>query len=63
MSRLPVEEASVPWARPSPAYSPPDFTAPFVLTAAWADPDIGQQGFNPQWNTLGTNNSYSGYIN
>ena len=50
---MPVEEASVPWTRPSPAYSPPDFTAPFVLTAAWADPDIGQQGFNPQWNKLG----------
>ena len=45
----------MPWTRPSPAYSPPDFTAPFVLTAAWADPDIGQQGFNPQWNKLGTN--------
>jgi hypothetical protein len=30
----------VPWTVPWPDYSPPDFTAPFILTAAWADPPL-----------------------
>jgi hypothetical protein len=30
----------VPWTVPWPDYSPPDFTTPFVLTAAWADPPL-----------------------
>jgi hypothetical protein len=29
-----------PWTVPWPDYSPPDFTAPFVLTAAWVDPPL-----------------------
>jgi hypothetical protein len=35
----------VPWSVPWPDYSPPDFTAPFVLTAAWADPPLGNKDF------------------
>jgi hypothetical protein len=32
---------TVPW----PEYSPPDFTAPFVLTAAWEDPQLSSKNF------------------
>jgi hypothetical protein len=32
---------SVPW----PDFSPPDFTAPLVLTACWADPPLDSKDF------------------
>jgi hypothetical protein len=35
----------VPWSVPWPDYAPPDFTAPFVLTAAWADPPLDRKDF------------------
>jgi hypothetical protein len=37
----------VPWTLtvPWPDYSPPDFTAPFVLTASWADPPLDSKDF------------------
>ena len=36
-------------------YSPVEFTAPHVKEAVWADPDIGEEGFTPKWNTLDGN--------
>ena len=37
---------------PLSSYTPVVFTAPFVLTAVWADPDLGAAGFTPLWNEL-----------
>ena len=36
-----------PWYVPLSSYTPIEFTAPFVLTAVWADPDLGAAGFKP----------------
>jgi hypothetical protein len=35
----------VPWAVPWHDYSPPDFTVPFVFTAAWAEPPLDSKDF------------------
>ena len=40
-------------------YSPPEFTAPHVLEAVWADPDMKADGFNPKWNKIDANVSYN----
>ncbi len=33
-------------------YDPPQLTAPHVLTAPWADPQLGQPGFTPTFNQI-----------
>lgn len=33
-------------------YCPTAFTAAFVLSAAWADPQLGADGFDPRWNSV-----------
>ena len=53
VSRQQVSDDEVSWSTPVSSYSPPQFTASFVLTAAWADPPLEAEGFNPAWNTLG----------
>ena len=50
--RAPVPDLTVPWDVAMPDYSPTAFTAAFVLTAAWADPQLGAEGFAPSWNTV-----------
>jgi len=50
--RFQVTEEQVPWSVPLSSYTPVEFTAPFVLTAVWADPELGAAGFNPLWNKL-----------
>ena len=52
VARAPVSDDEVSWGSPVPGYSPPKFTAPFVLTAVWADPELGTQDFDPKWNSL-----------
>ena len=52
IARATVSDDQVSWASAWPGYSPAEFTAPFVLTAVWADPDIGALGFDPKWNSL-----------
>jgi len=52
VNRFSVPDDKVDWSVNFPSYSPTEFTAPFVLSAVWADPDIGTDGFNPQWNSL-----------
>ena len=52
MNRQLVSDEEVSWSIPVASYSPPEFTAPFVLTAAWADPDLGSEGFSPAWNCV-----------
>ena len=50
--RFQVPDEQVPWSMPLSSYTPVVFTAPFVLTAVWADPDLGAAGFTPLWNEL-----------
>ena len=50
-SRFPVPDLAVPWEVPMPDYSPTAFTADFVLSASWADPELGADGFDPKWNS------------
>ena len=53
VARYQVSDSAVDWSQPSPHYQPTEFTATFVLTAVWADPDLGAEGFSPVWNSLG----------
>jgi len=50
--RLSVPDEKVDWSSSFPGYSPPDFTAPFVLTASWADPQLEDEDFSPLWNSV-----------
>ena len=50
--RFPVPDLAVPWTVPMPDYSPATFTAAFVLSAPWADPQLGADGFDPKWNSV-----------
>jgi len=52
IARFPVAETDVSWSSPLSPYSPPEFTAQFVLTAPWADPELGKPDFQPSWNLL-----------
>jgi len=52
VARFPVPDEEVPWSVSLPSYKPTEFTAPFVLKAVWADPELGAAGFNPVWNSL-----------
>ena len=51
LSRQSVPDAQVPWSSSFPSYDPPSFTAPFVLTAEWADKEI-KGGGEFKWNAL-----------
>jgi len=52
IARFPVSDEQAPWSVLYPDYKPIEFTAPFVLKAAWADPELGSEGFRPLWNSL-----------
>jgi len=52
VSRYQVPDSAVDWSQPSPHYQPTEFTASFVLTAVWADPDLAVENFTPLWNSL-----------
>jgi len=52
VTRTPVPDDKVDWEVDFSEYSPPVFTAPFVLTASWADPELDAPEFEPQWNQL-----------
>jgi len=47
-----VSEDQISWDTRFPDYAPPDFTAPSVLTAAWADSELDAVGFCPVWNSV-----------
>ena len=53
--RFPVPDSKVGWTVPWPEYDPVDFTAGLVTGAVWADPEVGEDGFLPKWNTLDGN--------
>lgn len=49
--RVYVPDENVSWDVELKDYNPTDFTAPFVLSAPWADPEL-DGNFSPQWNAL-----------
>jgi len=51
VKRLPVPDEKVSWEVEWSDYNPEEFTAPEVLKAVWADPELGGD-FSPEWNTL-----------
>lgn len=55
VARFPVPEDKVDWNTEFSDYSPVEFTAPHIVSAVWADPDLGSEGFSPKWNTLDGN--------
>ena len=55
VERLPVPPAYRAWTASWAEYCPPQFTAPHVDAAVWADPDLAEPGFSPRWNTLDGN--------
>jgi len=52
VARLQVADEVVPWDTVWEDYKPEDFTAQHVLTADWADPELGREDFDPQWNQV-----------
>ena len=59
VARFPVPQEKVDWSVAWSEYRPVEFTAPHVKEAVWADPEIGEEGFTPKWNTLDGNVSSS----
>ena len=45
----------VSWDAPFDTYDTITFTAPHLKTAPWADPDIDDESFHPQWNQIDKN--------
>ncbi|XP_039289116.1 ADP-ribose pyrophosphatase, mitochondrial [Nilaparvata lugens] len=62
VDRLPVPDEKVPWSVEWSNYHPPYFTSPGVLGKQWAEPEIGEAGFQvkvPENDT--SDNSVVGY--
>jgi len=55
VDRFPVPEDKVDWNVGWSEYSPVEFTAQHIVTAVWADPELGAEDFSPKWNTLDGN--------
>ncbi|KAG8189969.1 hypothetical protein JTE90_001429 [Oedothorax gibbosus] len=51
VTRLVVPSEKVSWMMAWNDYSPPDYSAPYLTSAEWADPDITDPKFNPKWNS------------
>nr|CAD7442927.1 unnamed protein product [Timema bartmani]CAD7458919.1 unnamed protein product [Timema tahoe] len=52
LSRLNVPDEKVPWTVPWPDYNPPNYTSKHIKGQSWADPEIGESGFSPRWNSV-----------
>jgi len=52
VTRFQVPDEKVKWTAEWPDYQPIKFTAPFVLTAVWADLSFDNKDFKPTWNSL-----------
>lgn len=55
IERFKVPDDLVFWNIQFLDYSPPFYTAPFIKNQVWADPDIGDDKFKPNWNKLDGN--------
>ena len=53
--RTEVPSDLVYWEAPFDTYDTITFSAPHLKTASWADPDIDDENFHPQWNQLDGN--------
>jgi len=52
INRTPVPDDKVEWSVEWSDYNPTEYTAPFVLTAPWADLQFNNPEFSPKWNTI-----------
>lgn len=52
IQRFHVPDEKVKWEIEWPAYDPPAYTSEFVIGKEWADPNLTDEHFNPQWNTV-----------
>jgi len=50
VQRFPVPDDKVPWLVQWDAYKPHQFTASHLKGQTWADPEIGKDGFHPNFN-------------
>uniref|UniRef100_A0A1B6JXX1 Nudix hydrolase domain-containing protein n=2 Tax=Homalodisca liturata TaxID=320908 RepID=A0A1B6JXX1_9HEMI len=55
VQRFPVPDDKVNWDIKWEEYNPVDFTAPFIKNQIWADPEITDVTFKPQWNSVDGN--------
>ncbi|KFD55720.1 hypothetical protein M513_03468 [Trichuris suis] len=52
LRRFPVPDEKVSWSVPYLEYDPPEYNATVLKTAAWADPDLSNNGFSPKFNSV-----------
>ena len=52
IQRFPVPDELIAWSLPFKDYSPPTFDSPILQGKAWADPDINDASFHPNFNEL-----------
>ncbi|GFQ91318.1 ADP-ribose pyrophosphatase, mitochondrial [Trichonephila clavata] len=50
VKRFSVPNDKVSWSIPWPEYAPPNYSAPHLKNASWADPDFTDEKFKPKWN-------------
>lgn len=55
VKRFEVPENKVAWYIECSEYKPIEYTAPNIKGKPWADPDIGEISFKPNWNTIDGN--------
>ncbi|XP_021185470.3 ADP-ribose pyrophosphatase, mitochondrial [Helicoverpa armigera] len=52
IERFPVPDEKVGWSTECKDYQPHNYTAASIHGQPWADPKIGEPGFNPKWNSM-----------
>ncbi|XP_013110820.2 putative nudix hydrolase 6 [Stomoxys calcitrans] len=52
VKRFSVPDEKLPWSVIYTGYEPPSYTAPHINGQIWADPDLQNAEFKPQWNAL-----------
>nr|XP_003706314.2 PREDICTED: ADP-ribose pyrophosphatase, mitochondrial [Megachile rotundata] len=55
IKRFEVPENKVSWSVDYPEYTPVEYTAPAIKGKSWADPAIGENSFEPKWNSIDEN--------
>ena len=52
VKRFSVPVDKIPWNVKFPEYEPNEYTSTVVDGKPWADPDINDESFRPQWNAM-----------
>lgn len=63
--RFEVTEDKIPWTVAYPEYNPIDYTALYIHDKPWADPEIEEPSFKPNWNSIDgqvNRQSFVGYV-